>query len=83
MPNSTNTAFQLWYQQQKQNEAKDGAAEFRQRLNYWHTVKMAQATDLPIELIDLILSFLPPNHVEQVQWRRAAAAIEREPRPTD
>ncbi|EKM74455.1 hypothetical protein AGABI1DRAFT_133236 [Agaricus bisporus var. burnettii JB137-S8] len=44
---------------------------------------MAQATDLPIELIDLIFSFLPPNHAEQVQWRRAAAAIGREPRPTD
>ena len=42
---------------------------------------MAQATDLPIELIDLILSFLPPNHAEQVQWRRAAAAIGREDRP--
>ena len=44
---------------------------------------MAQATDLPIELVDLILSFLPPNHAEQVQWRRRAAAIGREPRPTD
>ncbi|EKM74313.1 hypothetical protein AGABI1DRAFT_95723, partial [Agaricus bisporus var. burnettii JB137-S8] len=53
------------------------------RLNYRHTAKMAQATDLPIELIDLIFSFLPPNHAEQVQWRRAAAAIGREPRPTD
>ena len=42
---------------------------------------MAQATDLPIELYDLILSFLPPNHAEQVQWRRAAAAIGRESRP--
>ncbi|XP_006463312.1 hypothetical protein AGABI2DRAFT_144648 [Agaricus bisporus var. bisporus H97] len=42
---------------------------------------MAQATDLPIELIDLIFSFLPPNHAEQVQWRRAAATIGREPRP--
>ncbi|XP_006458373.1 hypothetical protein AGABI2DRAFT_141233 [Agaricus bisporus var. bisporus H97] len=53
----------------------------RRRLNYRHTAKMAQATDLPIELIDLIFSFLPPNHAEQVQWRRAAAAIGREPRP--
>ncbi|XP_006454897.1 hypothetical protein AGABI2DRAFT_140729 [Agaricus bisporus var. bisporus H97] len=53
----------------------------RRRLNYRHTAKMAQATDLPIELIDLILSFLPPNHAEQVQWRRAAAAIGREARP--
>ena len=42
---------------------------------------MAQATDLPIELIDLIFSFLPPNHAEQVQWRRRAAAIGREARP--
>ncbi|EKM73266.1 hypothetical protein AGABI1DRAFT_135195 [Agaricus bisporus var. burnettii JB137-S8] len=42
---------------------------------------MAQATDLPIELYDLILFFLPLNHAEQVQWRRAAAAIGREDRP--
>ncbi|EKM73741.1 hypothetical protein AGABI1DRAFT_134168 [Agaricus bisporus var. burnettii JB137-S8] len=26
---------------------------------------MAQATDLPPELYNLILSFLPPNHAEQ------------------
>ncbi|XP_006462520.1 hypothetical protein AGABI2DRAFT_144085 [Agaricus bisporus var. bisporus H97] len=57
------------------------ASRFRRRLNYRHTAKMAQATDLPIELIDLILSFLPPNHAEQVQWRRAAAAVGREIRP--
>ncbi|EKM74494.1 hypothetical protein AGABI1DRAFT_95590 [Agaricus bisporus var. burnettii JB137-S8] len=56
-------------------------ASIRRRLNYRHTAKMAQATDLPIELYDLILSFLPPNHAEQVQWRRAAAAIGREDRP--
>ncbi|EKM73618.1 hypothetical protein AGABI1DRAFT_96181, partial [Agaricus bisporus var. burnettii JB137-S8] len=56
-------------------------SKVRRRLNYWHTAKMAQATDLPIELIDLIFSFLPPNHAEQVQWRRAAAAIGREPKP--
>ena len=42
---------------------------------------MVQATDLPPELYNLILSFLPPNHAEQVQWRRAVAAIGREPRP--
>ncbi|EKM74187.1 hypothetical protein AGABI1DRAFT_95810, partial [Agaricus bisporus var. burnettii JB137-S8] len=59
----------------------EGEGEIRRRLNYRHTAKMAQATDLPIELIDLIFSFLPPNHTEQVQWRRAAAAIGREPRP--
>ncbi|EKM77668.1 hypothetical protein AGABI1DRAFT_93371 [Agaricus bisporus var. burnettii JB137-S8] len=55
-------------------------AKVRRRLNYRHTAKMAQATDLPIELIDLILSFLPPNHAEQVEWRRRAAGIGREDR---
>ncbi|XP_006463141.1 hypothetical protein AGABI2DRAFT_144525 [Agaricus bisporus var. bisporus H97] len=50
------------------------AGAFRRRLNYRHTAKMAQATDLPIELIDLILSSYP-EHAEQVQWRRRAAAI--------
>ncbi|XP_006460504.1 hypothetical protein AGABI2DRAFT_178038 [Agaricus bisporus var. bisporus H97] len=64
------------------NEVDDGYdADNESELNYRHTAKMAQATDLPIELIDLIFSFLPPNHAEQVQWRRAAVAIGKEPRP--
>ena len=42
---------------------------------------MAQASDLPVELYQHILSFLPPNHEQQVQWRRRAAEIGRAPRP--
>jgi hypothetical protein len=36
---------------------------------------MARASDLPIEIYLHILSYLPPDHEQQVRWRRRAAVI--------
>jgi hypothetical protein len=36
---------------------------------------MAHASDLPLELYYLILSFLPENHEQQIEWRQRVAAV--------